>query len=128
MEVLTKAAAIALLSAACCLTIKAKNPEISFALTVVCAVCVCFAAVGMLTDIVDFINSVMDKSALPTAVFLPVIKCVGIALITRLISNLCMDAGQNGTSAAIEYLGSAAAVFTALPLMQTMLKTLEGLL
>ena len=128
MEVLTKAAAIALISAACSLTIKTKNPEISFALAVICAVCICFAAVGMLTDIVDFINSVMDKSKLPSAAFMPVIKCVGIALITRLISGLCKDAGQSGTSSAIEYLGSAAAVSTALPLLQTMLKALEGLL
>ncbi len=128
MDVLAKAAAIALLSAACGLTVKSKNPEISFALTVICAVCVCIAAAGMLSDVVSFIDGIMDKSDLPTAVFLPVIKCVGIALITGLISNLCKDAGQNGTSAAIEYLGSAAAVFTALPLIQTMLKALEDLL
>ena len=128
MEVLSKVAAIALLSAACSLTIKSKNPEISFVLTAICAVCVCFAAVGMLSDIVAFIDGIMDKSELPSAVFLPVIKCVGIALITGLISNLCKDAGQNGTASAIEYLGSAAAVFTALPLMQTMLNALEDLL
>ena len=127
MEVLIKAAAIALLSAACSLTIKSKNPEMSFTLAIICAVSVSCAAVGMLTDIADFVNEVLDNSGLPSAVFIPVIKCVGIAIITKLISDLCKDAGQNGTSTAIDYLGSAAAVYTALPLMQTMLKTLEEL-
>lgn len=127
MEIMAKAAAIALLGAACSLLIKTKNPEYSFALTALCAVCICCAAFGMISSLVDFISEVIKNSGLPAAVFVPVIKCVGIAVLTKLICGLCKDAGQSGTSAAVEYLGGAAAVFTALPLLQTLLKTLEGL-
>lgn len=127
MEVMAKAAAIALLCASCSLLIKSKNPEYSFALTAVCAVCVCAAAVGMITSLSDFVSGVIKNSGLPAAVFIPVIKCVGIAVLTKLVCGLCKDAGQSSVSTAVEYLGSAAAVFTALPLIQTLLKTLEGL-
>lgn len=128
MDILIKAAAVSLICVSCSLAIKSKNPELSYALTILCAVSLCISAVGMLSVISDFVISVMDKSALPSAVYVPVIKCAGIAVITKLISNLCKDAGQSGASAAVEYLGSTAAVFTALPLTETMLKTLEELI
>ena len=127
MEVMAKAAAIALLGAACSLLIKSKNPEYSFALSALCAVCICCASVGIISALADFAADVIDSSGISPAVFVPVIKCVGIAVLTKLVCSLCKDAGQNAASSAVEYLGSAAAVFTALPLLQTLLKTLEGL-
>lgn len=127
MEIMVKASVIALLSAACSLLIKSKNPECSFALSVLCAVCICCAAVGLISNLADFAADVIDSSGISPSVFVPVIKCVGIAVLTKLVCSLCKDAGQNAASTAVEYLGSAAAVFTALPLLQTLLKTLEGL-
>ena len=111
--------------AACSLLIKTKNPEYSFVLSTICAVCVCAAAVGMISSLADFVSGIIKSSGLPSAVFVPIIKCVGIAVLTNLVCNLCKDAGQNGTSSAVEYLGSAAMVYTAMPLLGTLLKTLE---
>lgn len=127
MEIVAKAAAVAILCAACGLLIKAKNPEYSFVLSSICAVCVCAAAVGMISSLADFVSGIIKSSGLPSAIFIPIIKCVGIAVLTKLVCNLCKDAGQNGTSSAVEYLGSAAMVYAAMPLLQTLLKTLEGL-
>ena len=127
MEMLAKAAAVAVLCAACSLLIKTKNQEYSFILNAICAVCVCAAAVGMISSLADFVSGIIKDSGLPSAIFVPIIKCVGIAVLTKLICNLCKDAGQNGTSSAVEYLGSVAMVYTAMPLLQTLLKTLEGL-
>ena len=127
MEIIAKAAAVAVLCAACSLWIKTKNPEYSFVLSTICAVCVCAAAVGMISSLADFVSGIIKSSGLPSAVFVPIIKCVGIAVLTKLVCNLCKDAGQNGTSSAVEYLGSAAMVYTAMPLLGTLLKTLEGL-
>lgn len=125
MEFMTKAAAVSLICAVCSLLIKAKNPEYSFVLNALCAVCICIAAAGVISSFGEFVSDVIKQSGLPASVFSPIIKCVIIAVITKLICSLCKDAGQNGTSAAIEYLGSAAAVLTALPLLQMLLKTLE---
>ena len=79
------------------------------------------------SSLADFVSGIIKSSGLPSAVFVPIIKCVGIAVLTKLVCNLCKDAGQNGTSSAVEYLGSAAMVYTAMPLLGTLLKTLEGL-
>lgn len=127
MEVLAKAAVAALLCAVCCLLIKANNPEYAFVLGTLCAVCVCCTAAGMISPLAKLVSEVIRDSGLPSAIFAPIIKCVGIAVLTKLICNLCKDAGQNGTSSAVEYLGNAAAIYTAMPLLQTLLKTLERL-
>ena len=127
MEIIAKAAAVAVLCAACSLLIKTKNPEYSFVLSTICAVCVCAAAVGMISSLADFVSGIIKSSGLPSAVFVPIIKCVGIAVLTKLVCNLCKDAGQIGTSSAVEYLGSAAMAYNATPLLVTLLKTLEGL-
>ena len=81
----------------------------------------------MISQLADFVSGIIKSSGLPSAIFVPIIKCVGIAVLTKLVCNLCRDAGQNGTSSAVEYLGSAAMVYAAMPLLQTLLKTLEGL-
>lgn len=126
-DILIKCAAIALVGAVCALLIKSKNPEQSFVLSMLCAVCVCFAAVCLISQLSGFVEDVIAVSGISSAIYTPVIKCVGIALLTRIVCELCKDAGQSATSAAMEYLGSAAAVLVVLPLMQSMLKSIGDL-
>ena len=73
MEIVAKAAAVVLLCAACSLLIKPKNPEFSFVLSTICAVCVCAAAVGMISSLADFISGIIKNSGLPYALFVPII-------------------------------------------------------
>lgn len=128
MDILVKASAVVLVSSVCALLIKNKNPEFSFVLALLGSAAICCAAIGMAGRLADFISDVIDGSGLSSAVFMPVIKCVGIAMITKITCELCRDAGQAAVSSAVEYLGCIVAVYTALPLMQSLMKTLEGLL
>ena len=58
----------------------------------------------------------------------PVLKCLAIAIITKITSELCRDASQNTASAAIELLGTVCALSVAMPLIVSMLKTVGGLI
>lgn len=128
MELLIKASAAALIGCVCVILIKKSNPEIAYVLGVCSAVLLCIATFSMLGEIVQLMRGVIERSGLSLSVFLPVIKCVGIGITVAVVSGLCKDAGQNALCAAIEYIGAAAAVFTALPLIEMLLETLEGLL
>ena len=128
MELVIKASAVALISAVCCLLIKKGNAETAYLLSVLAAVLICTVSVGLFREIAELINDAIGKTSLSPAVYAPVFKCAGIAVTVRIIGGLCKDAGQSATASAIEYLGAAAAVFTALPLMRMMLDTLEKLL
>lgn len=128
MELLIKASAAALIACVCVLLIKKSNPEIAYVLGVCSAVLMCVAAFSMFGEIIRLMHSVIRHSGLSPTVFLPIIKCVGIGMTVAVVSGFCKDAGQNALCAAVEYLGAAAAVFTALPLIETLLETMEGLL
>ena len=128
MEIVIKAAALALIAAVCALLIKKSNPEISFAVAVIAAAVICAAAAPAIGEIKSFTQDIVGKTEISPAVFLPVIKCVGIALVVKLSGELCRDAGQSAAASALEYLGCAAALITALPLVRSMLGVLEGLI
>jgi len=127
MDIVFKASAIAVISAVCILLIKGKNPEISFVLTVLCVVIFSIASIKLLSSVIDFVNETVSASGLPAAIFSPIYKCTAIAIVTKLVVSLCKDAGQTAIASAAEYLGNIAAVLTVLPLLKTMLSTLQEL-
>lgn len=124
MELVVKVAAVALIAALCTLLIKSKNSEQAFMLGIAAAVVIVAATAGFLSEIIDFLKELIELSNLSGAVFLPVIKCIGIAIITKLSCELCKDAGQAGIASAVEYIGAVAAVYTTLPLLKTTIQLL----
>ena len=127
MELIIKIAAAALISALCTLLIKRQNSEQAFLLGIAAAVVISLAAVGFLREITDFIKELISLSGVSGSVFLPAIKCMGIAIITKLVCELCKDAGQAGIASAVEYSGSVAAIYTSLPLLKTTIKLLVNI-
>ena len=71
---------------------------------------------------------VMDFTSLQQTLVLPVLKCVAVGIVARLSADLCKDAGQSGLASAVELCGAAAALCISLPLVNTLLQTLGGLL
>ena len=58
----------------------------------------------------------------------PVLKCLAIAVITKITAELCQDASQNTASAAIELIGTVCALSVAMPLIVSMIKSVGGLI
>lgn len=128
MDIVIKAAAIAVVSALCILLIKKSNQELGLAAALAAAAVICFAAVRLFESILELVRYTILQTGLSSALFLPIIKCVGIAVVVKIASGLCKDAGQSGIASALEMLGSAAALFTALPLIYSLLETIGGLI
>jgi hypothetical protein len=61
-------------------------------------------------------------------VFAPVIKCVGIGVTAKICGDLCRDASQSGIASAVELIGSAAAVYAALPLVSALMSMIGGMI
>ena len=75
-----------------------------------------------------FLESLADAAGLAPAVFAPVLKTVGISILTRISSELCRDAGEGGLAAFVEMAGAVLALLVTAPLLQAVLDTLSGLL
>lgn len=127
MDIVIKGAAVGIISAVCALLIKKSNQEIGLVIAIAASAVICIAAAELFGSISDLIRYAISKSGLSSAIFLPIIKCVGIAIIVNISASLCKDAGQAGIASAVEVLGAAAAVFTALPLIKSLIEIIGEL-
>lgn len=127
MEVLIKTAAAAVVASAVCLLLRRSNAEMAVPVSVaVCAGAVVLSA-GLLRPVMELLGSAREMSGLSDALFYPVIKSVGIGICTRISADLCRDSGQGAMAGCVELAGAVCALYTALPLMETLLDMLEEL-
>ena len=128
MEVVVKIAAVSLLGTCTALLLRRSNPELAVPLGAAVCVFSLFALSGVLRPIRDFLNEVQSLSGLSSVYFLPVLKCVVIGIAAKAAADLCRDGGQSAMAGAVEFGGTAAALFVSLPLVRSFLELLQKLL
>ena len=123
-----KAAAASVLACAVCLLLKKPSPELGLGLSVtVCVGGLAMAAV-LLEPILGLLSEARELSGLSEALFYPVMKSVGIGVCAKLSADICKDSGQAAIAGTMETLGAVCALYTAMPLMETLLAMLEELI
>ena len=128
MEEVIRFAAAALLATAVCLLLRRFNPELQVPMGAVVCVFVLGSTVALLRPVRELLAEAEVLSGLGGAYFLPVGKCVVIGILSKGAADLCRDGGQSAMAGAVELGGTAAALYTALPLLTTLLGLLEKLL
>lgn len=128
MELLAKAAAAALISAVIGLVLKKNVPELGFVLTLTAAALTLLLAARLGQGLRGMVALATDTTGLSAAVVAPVMKCVGIGILTRLTADLCADAGQSAAGSAVEICGAVCALVAALPLMESFFAMIDGML
>ncbi len=120
MEILVKAVVVGALTAITALLIKRASPEISLALALAGTALVVALALRLMSEFKEIVTMASDLSGLSPAVISPVMKCVGLGIVTRIGSDVCKDAEQTALASSVELAGAAAAMFVALPLFKTL--------
>lgn len=128
MELVIKVIALGIISTILCLVISKNTPELALCLAICTAVIVLVYAVGMLSGVVELIDSIIAASGLSSELISPVLKAAGIGILTKMTCDICKDAGQGAIASAVEFAGSAAAIYVALPLIKTVFNMIEELL
>lgn len=127
MELIFKAAAAALIAGAVGLLIKRSNPELSLLLSACTVALIMIAVLGFaegLRELADMVKTITGSSETLIA---PVLKCVAIAIVTKIASELCKDASQAAGASAVELAGTVCALSVAMPLIMSMLKMIGGM-
>ena len=105
--------------------LKRTNPDMALLL----ALAVCGAVLLLaepLEEIRDFLTQLADGGQLPAELFAPLVKTVGVALVSRTGSDLCRDAGEGAMASLVETAGVA--ILVSLPLFQAAWDMLRSLL
>lgn len=121
MEYLIKSAAAAVIAAVLSLTIKKSNPELSLMLGVLAALLAVYYGIRAAEPVSTFLSELADHAALSASFYTPVLKCLGIGIVTQIASGVCKDAGQAAAATGVELCGTAAAVLCTLPLVRSVL-------
>lgn len=128
IELMLKVAAGALTGVLCAAMVRRGGAE--FALVVV------LAALGWillqigkdLGRIVDMMGQLTRLGGLEGAIVEPVVKVVGLSIITRVTVELCRGAGEGGIAAVVEIAGTVLCLGAVLPLVSAVVELIAGLL
>lgn len=121
-------AALGVTAALCALLLKKQTPELALALALAAGCAILSFAMGWVEQLTDFLDELGDAAGLSPAVLAPVLKVVGIALVSRWASELCRDAGEGSLAVFVETAASALALLVCVPLLKSVLATVTGLL
>ena len=128
MEGMIKIALAGMIGVTLCLVLKKDMPALALAITMAVVSVLCYFLLDALRQVLAFMRGLADMAGLADGLFLPVVKCVGIAVITRISSDLCRDAKETAVASAIELAGTAVALFLTLPLFTALINLVKSLI
>lgn len=128
MEMLLQIAGVCLLGAVLGSLLRQKRPELALLLALAVCDAVVLAAGRGLMQVLDFMQELLQLGGLPGELFTPLLKTLGIALVCRIGSALCRDAGEAALAQLLETAGAFGAVLVSLPLFRAVWELLRSLL
>ena len=128
METAAKIAAVCLLGALLTALLKKTSPDTALLLALAVCVVVLTALARGLEDVTSFLRELLDWGGLAVELFVPLLKTVAIALISRVGGALCRDSGEGAMASLVEIAGAFAAILVSLPLFRAAWRMLAGLL
>jgi len=127
MDMLALAAA-GMAAALCGVVVRQKSPELSILLVLTACVLLLWNTLPFFETIRTLLEELTALGDLSPVLLRPMVKTVGLSLVTRLSASLCRDAGEGGIAAFLEVAGGGAAVVAALPLLEMVLDLVMDLL
>lgn len=127
MELILKAAGIALTAAVAGLIIRRFNPELSLALAGCTVAIIAAGALSLAGELKELIKTVKTIAGTSNVLLAPILKCVGVAIVTRLTAELCRDSSQAALASAVELAGTLCALGISMPLIMGVLKLIGDL-
>ena len=128
MAELGKIIAICLIGAVLTLLLEKSHPELAILLALsVCAGLLLFG-LSRLGTVLSALKQLAQAGGLSSDLLQPLVKTVGIALVTRTGVELCRDAKQGAMASVVEMAGAFCAIIVSLPLLGAVWKLLRGML
>ena len=128
MDLFWKTAAVILLALVMGIVLEQQGKDISVLLTI--AVC-CVAAAAAFTSLEPawaFIQELKAMTRIQSEVLDPLLKIVGIALVSEVITMICADAGNRSLGKALQFAGSAVILYLSVPVFRSVLTAVQDIL
>ena len=121
MDQVGKVLCIAVIASLSALAIKRYVPELALVLVLTASACALFVMLGGAAQIVTQAQRLVDYTGLDDALVSSVAKIAAIGIVSRLMGQVCKDAGEGTLALCCEIAGTFGALALTLPLMGKML-------
>lgn len=128
MEVLLKCAAVCVFCAVTGLLIRRQNPELSFLLSAAAVTAVMMAGLSLFDHVLNLMRQQARAFGITPETLRPMLKCLGIAVISRAGADLCRDASQTALAGALELTAGLCAAAVAAPMIAEVMNMIGGML
>ena len=112
---------MAVLVSVLALVIRKQNSEMAMLLGLSTCIMGILFLLRAFDPIIDFIEELGEIANLNDGLLSPLLKSVGVCMLTQLCGTVCADAGQGALGKIIDFSGSALCLYLALPLFQGMI-------
>lgn len=126
METVVKVAGLCLASAVTASLLRKDSPELGLLLAAAAALLGGALVLSAAFDLVALGDELVDLTGLSPTLFTPLWKATAIALIARIASALCTDAGQGALARVMDAAGAFCALGCAVPLLRAVVDLIRG--
>ncbi len=123
-----RAACIAVLGALLAVFLRKYDGAFALLVTLACAGAMLYLASALLTPVLEFLQTLQSAAGITSPVLAPLLKTVAIGLLVGVAGNVCEDTGNKTAGSVVQLLGTVAAIYIALPLMQAVLELVTDLM
>lgn len=106
MDQIFPIAAVALIGSLSALFLKREVKELSLLLSIVTSVILLSLVTAGALEILSLLRQLAETAEISDALLAPMLKVLGIEVVTNLVANICRDAGEGGVASAVELTGA----------------------
>ena len=128
MELAFKCAALGMITSLTALLLRRYHPEYSFLLSVAAVTGILLSSASLISALQDALQSIKQALGASSELLLPLLKCLGISVVSKIGSGLCRDASQSALAAAVETVAVLSAMVIAMPTIASTIRTIGGIL
>ena len=128
MSKLLSLAVIAVVACLMALVVKKDAPQMASLITIIAGIYLLLYILSCTSQVIDGINAVMSFCNVDTESIMPLIKILGISVVSKITSEICRDMGEGAMAAKIELLGVVLAVIITLPVLNDIIGIFNNLI
>ena len=107
--------------------LKKYAPDLSILLSMGATVVIGILFLRLFQPVLAFLEELRELTGLEPALLEPVLKCLGISLLSQICINVCTDAGQNAIGKMIQISACILCLYISLPLFRGVLSLMGGM-
>lgn len=128
MDTFVKICALTAVAVVFCVLLRDMQRPVSALLSILVCVVILSLSVSFLKPILDVFHRLQKISGLSDELTKPLLKVVGISLLSSIMTGICADAGETALGKTLEITGMLLSVYAALPLILAVSELVEKLI